>query len=98
MNARANKKAIVDSSRLNGPEKAAIVLLALGEDHNTIWQQLDEEERDMEEGRRDFGVLPSDLECSARFGAAWIVVNRDHKCDVKMAAIFNCRLGELSWS
>ena len=44
MNARANKKAIVDSSRLNGPEKAAIVLLALGEDHNTIWQQLDEEE------------------------------------------------------
>jgi flagellar motor switch protein FliG len=44
MNARPNKKAIVDSSRLNGPEKAAIVLLALGEDHNTIWQQLDEEE------------------------------------------------------
>ena len=44
MNARANKKAIVDSSRLNGPEKAAIVLLAMGEDHNTIWQQLDEEE------------------------------------------------------
>jgi flagellar motor switch protein FliG len=44
MNGRLNKKAIVDSSRLNGPEKAAIVLLALGEDHNTIWQQLDEEE------------------------------------------------------
>ena len=44
MSARANKKAIVDTSRLNGPEKAAIVLLALGEDHNTIWQQLDEEE------------------------------------------------------
>src|ERR1700744_3779612 len=44
MNARANKKAIVDVSRLNGPEKAAIVLLALGEDHNTIWQHLDEEE------------------------------------------------------
>src|ERR1700677_409418 len=44
MNARANKKAIVDASRLNGPEKAAVILLALGEDHNVIWQQLDEEE------------------------------------------------------
>jgi flagellar motor switch protein FliG len=44
MTGRANKKAIVDTTRLNGPEKAAIVLLALGEDHNTIWQQLDEEE------------------------------------------------------
>ena len=41
---RALKKAIVDSSRLNGPEKAAVILLALGEDHNVIWQQLDEEE------------------------------------------------------
>jgi flagellar motor switch protein FliG len=37
-------KAIVDTSRLSGPEKAAVVLLALGEDHAGVWRQLDEEE------------------------------------------------------
>jgi flagellar motor switch protein FliG len=45
VNARASKsKAIVDLSRLTGPEKAAVVLLALGEDHAGVWRQLDEEE------------------------------------------------------
>jgi flagellar motor switch protein FliG len=43
MNARA-KKGVVDPARLSGPEKAAVVLLALGEEHAHIWQQLDEEE------------------------------------------------------
>src|SRR3990167_9065248 len=42
MNARM--KTINDPARLSGPEKAAVVLLALGEDHGTIWEQLDEEE------------------------------------------------------
>ena len=37
-------KALTDSGRLSGPEKAAIVLLALGEDHKNMWQSLDEEE------------------------------------------------------
>ena len=37
-------KAITDPGRLTGPEKAAVVLLALGEDHLTIWQSLDDEE------------------------------------------------------
>ncbi|MFD3262647.1 flagellar motor switch protein FliG [Phenylobacterium ferrooxidans] len=37
-------KAITDPARLSGPEKAAVILLALGEDHGTIWQQLDDEE------------------------------------------------------
>jgi flagellar motor switch protein FliG len=45
MNARSPKtKGVVDSSRLTGPEKAAVVLLALGEDHAGVWKQLDEEE------------------------------------------------------
>ncbi len=45
MNARAAKsKGVVDVSRLTGPEKAAVVLLALGEDHAGVWRQLDEEE------------------------------------------------------
>ena len=45
MNARASKsKGVIDVSRLTGPEKAAVVLLALGEDHAGVWRQLDEEE------------------------------------------------------
>jgi hypothetical protein len=44
MSPRAKSKAVVDTARLNGPEKAAIVLLALGEDHTGIWSALDEEE------------------------------------------------------
>src|ERR1700742_253718 len=45
MNARASKsKAIVDTARLSGPEKAAVILLALGEDHANVWRGLDEEE------------------------------------------------------
>ena len=37
-------KAISDPSRLSGPEKAAVILLALGEDQAQIWKALDEEE------------------------------------------------------
>ncbi|WP_425991378.1 flagellar motor switch protein FliG [Brevundimonas sp. TWP2-3-2] len=41
----ASKKASVDDSKkLSGPEKAAVVLLALGEDHTRLWQSLDDEE------------------------------------------------------
>lgn len=41
---RAASKNIVDPSRLNGAEKCAVVLLALGEEHAHVWQALDEEE------------------------------------------------------
>src|SRR6185312_16199346 len=37
-------KSVVDAGRLTGPEKAAVILLSLGEDHGTIWRALDEEE------------------------------------------------------
>ncbi len=37
-------KTVNEVSRLSGPEKAAVILLALGEEHGTIWEQLDEEE------------------------------------------------------
>ncbi|MFN3524341.1 MAG: flagellar motor switch protein FliG [Phenylobacterium sp.] len=37
-------KAITDASKLTGPEKAAVILLALGEEHATIWSALDDEE------------------------------------------------------
>jgi flagellar motor switch protein FliG len=44
MLAGRKKQAIDDPARMAGPEKAAVVLLALGEDHKQIWEQLDEEE------------------------------------------------------
>jgi flagellar motor switch protein FliG len=42
--ARSANKNIVDASRLNGAEKCAIILLALGEEHAGVWSALDEEE------------------------------------------------------
>ena len=44
MSRSPKNKAITDATRLNGPEKAAVVMLALGEEHTHIWEQLDEEE------------------------------------------------------
>ena len=41
---RPNNKNIVDASRLNGAEKCAVILLALGEEHARVWSALDEEE------------------------------------------------------
>jgi flagellar motor switch protein FliG len=38
------RPAVEDSTKLTGPEKAAVILLALGEDHQSIWQALDDEE------------------------------------------------------
>jgi flagellar motor switch protein FliG len=42
--ALAKRPAIDDAARLSGPEKAAVVMLALGEDHTRLWESLDEEE------------------------------------------------------
>jgi flagellar motor switch protein FliG len=40
-----NKKpAVEDIRKLTGPEKAAVILLSLGEDHTRLWQSLDEDE------------------------------------------------------
>ncbi|MES2033329.1 MAG: flagellar motor switch protein FliG [Pseudomonadota bacterium] len=44
MSGLRKSKAVVDPSKLSGPEKAAVILLALGEDHTKIWESLDEEE------------------------------------------------------
>ena len=44
--ARLNNKkpAVEDARKLTGPEKAAVILLSLGEDHTRLWQSLDEDE------------------------------------------------------
>ena len=44
MSNRPKLKALADATKLSGPEKAAVILLALGEEHAQVWQQLDEEE------------------------------------------------------
>lgn len=38
------KQAIDDPNKLTGPEKAAVILLALGEEHTALWERLDDEE------------------------------------------------------
>lgn len=38
------KGAVEDAKRLSGPEKAAVVLLALGEEHTKLWEGLEEDE------------------------------------------------------
>src|SRR3954465_722250 len=44
MSTRPKTKAVSVAAKLSGPEKAAVILLALGEEHAQVWQQLDEEE------------------------------------------------------
>jgi flagellar motor switch protein FliG len=40
-----NKKAAIDDpNKLTGPEKAAVILLALGEEHTALWERLDDDE------------------------------------------------------
>src|SRR5579859_3657372 len=60
MSSRGGKKAIVDTSRLTGPEKAAVVLLALGEDHTRLWEALDEEEiKEISQAMAGLGTVSS---------------------------------------
>ncbi len=40
----SKKPAVEDVRKLTGPEKAAVILLSLGEDHTRLWQGLDEDE------------------------------------------------------
>src|SRR5215469_14916977 len=44
MSRAPQKKAVTDVAKLNGAEKAAVVLLSLGEEHQSIWKSLDDEE------------------------------------------------------
>jgi flagellar motor switch protein FliG len=51
-----------DPSRLSGAEKAAVVLLALGEDHRVLWEALDEEEiRDISQAMSNLGTVTSSV-------------------------------------
>ena len=57
-----SKKAVVDISRLTGPEKAAVILLALGEEHPVLWSALDEEEiKEISQAMAGLGTVPSSV-------------------------------------
>ncbi|MBX3431255.1 MAG: flagellar motor switch protein FliG [Hyphomonadaceae bacterium] len=50
----------VDLSRYSGPEKAAIILMALGEEAKKLWQVMDEEEiKEVSQAMASLGVVPS---------------------------------------
>jgi flagellar motor switch protein FliG len=52
------KTVIDDAANLRGAEKAAVVLLALGEDHHAIWSGLDEEEiREISQAMSNLGSV-----------------------------------------
>lgn len=59
----ASKKASVDDAKkLSGPEKAAVILLALGEDHTRLWQGLDEEEvKEISQAKAALGTVSSSV-------------------------------------
>ena len=56
-----NKKpAVEDARKLTGPEKAAVILLSLGEDHNRLWQSLDDEEiKEISQAMASLGTVTS---------------------------------------
>src|SRR4051812_7726848 len=54
------KKGITDIARLNGAEKAAIILLALGEEHLALWESLDDEEiKEISQAMSTLGTVSS---------------------------------------
>jgi flagellar motor switch protein FliG len=54
------RPAIDNAERLSGPEKAAIVMLALGEDHTRLWEALDDEEiREISQIMSNLGTVSS---------------------------------------
>ena len=54
------KKAVTDATKLNGAEKAAVVLLSLGEEHHALWQALDDEEiKEISQAMSTLGTVSS---------------------------------------
>ena len=56
------KNIIDDPKRLTGVEKAAVVLLALGEDHVALWQSMDEEEiKEISQAMSSLGTVSANV-------------------------------------
>ena len=58
----SKKPAGDDARKLTGPEKAAVVLLSLGEDHTRLWQGLDEDEiKEVSQAMASLGTVSSQV-------------------------------------
>ncbi|MCF8880720.1 flagellar motor switch protein FliG [Hyphobacterium sp. SN044] len=58
--AREPKRMIEDPNRLSGPEKAAVILLALGDEEHKLWEMMDEEEiREVSSAMSNLGNVSS---------------------------------------
>ena len=56
------KQAVEDARKLTGPEKAAVILLSLGEDHTRLWQGLDEDEvKEISQAMATLGSVSSNV-------------------------------------
>ena len=56
----SKKPAVEDVRKLTGPEKAAVILLSLGEDHTKLWQSLDEDEiKEISQAMASLGTVSS---------------------------------------
>ena len=56
------KKAVTDASKLNGAEKAAVILLSLGEEHHALWATLDDEEiKEISQAMSTLGTVSSNV-------------------------------------
>src|SRR3954467_5073968 len=56
------KKSVTDASKLNGAEKAAVVLLSLGEEQTRIWAALDDEEiKEISQAMSTLGTVSSNV-------------------------------------
>jgi len=58
-----NKKAAIeDPNKLTGPEKAAVILLALGEEHTALWERLDDDEvKEISQAMATLGNVTSEV-------------------------------------
>jgi flagellar motor switch protein FliG len=60
MSARRERRAVDDPDRLNGAEKAAVILLALGQDSQGLWKMMDEEEiKEVSSAMSNLGTVSS---------------------------------------
>ena len=60
--AASRKNLIEDAKKLSGIEKAAVVLLSLGEDHISLWKALDEEEiKEISQAMSSLGTVSSNV-------------------------------------
>ena len=58
----SKKPAVDDIRKLTGPEKAAVILLSLGEDHTRLWQGLDEDEiKEISQAMASLGTVSSQV-------------------------------------